>query len=352
MNTTITKTKYLLVLAAMLVGLAGTAFSQKTPPAPPDKKTPMPVAKPAPAAAPVAPPAMPLPGGGEDYEKSLVVDAKVSLAMCVLSGDVKINGWDRNEVRVFVKDGSNINFSVREKNRESGKPVWIALTGEYPPVGKHKEKLKSECIWGSEIEIDLPRNAAVTVKGEEMTISIDSVRKALVKNAGGNITLRNISEGVNALTYQGDVTVNDSEGPIYLENSSGNILAFNVKPRDVGDTFKVKTSSGKLFLQEVEHRQMEASSITGSILFSGKLLNGGQYRFSTSNGLVGLTIPAQSSFTVVASYGYGNFYSEIPLTTTMQNNAGGVKVITANAGSGEATVNITTNNGSIKIKKQ
>ena len=353
MNTSITKTKYLLVLAAMLAGLAGQAFSQKTPPpAPPDKKAPLSWPKPAPAAAPVAPPAAPLPGGGEDYEKSLVVDAKVSLAMCVLTGDVKINGWDRNEVRVFVKDGSNINFSVREKNRESGKPVWIAVTGEYPAAGKHKEKLRSECIWGSEIEIDVPRNAAVTVKGEEMTISIDSVRKAVVKNAGGNITLRNISEGVNALTYQGDVTVNDSGGPIYLENSSGNILAFNVKPSDVGDTFKVKTSSGKLFLQEVEHRQMEASSISGSILFSGKLLTGGQYRFSTSNGLVGITIPAQSSFTVVASYGYGNFYSEIPLTTTMQNNAGGVKVITANAGTGDATVNITTNNGSIKIKKQ
>ena len=337
----------------MLVGLAGQAFSQKTPPTPPpDKKTPWPVAKPAPAAPPVTPLPTPFPAGGQDYEKSLVVDAKVSLAMCVLTGDVKINGWDRNEVRVFVKEGSNINFSVREKNRESGKPVWIAVTGEYPEIGKYKEKLKSECVWGSEIEIDVPRNAAVTVKGEEMTIGIDSVRKAVVKNAGGNITLHNIAEGVNALTYQGDVTVNDCGGTVNLENSSGNILAFNVKPGDVGDTFKVKTSSGKLFLQEVEHRQMEASSISGSILYIGKLLSGGQYRFSTSNGLLGITIPADSSFMVTASYGYGNFNSEIPLKVATQNNVGGSKVVTATAGTGDAMVNITTSNGSIKIKKQ
>jgi DUF4097 and DUF4098 domain-containing protein YvlB len=347
---TVTKIKYLFFHAALLLGLAGQGLAQKTPPpTPPDKKSPLPVAKPAPAAAPMPP--APLPGGGEDYEKSLVVDAKVNIGMCVLTGDVKINGWDRNEVRVFIKDGSNLNISVRQKDAKSGQPVVIALTGKYQEGPKHKDKWSSECIMGNEIEIDVPRNAAVTVKGQEMSISIDSVRKAFVKNAGGNITLRNIMAGVDALTYEGDVTVNDSAGPINLENSSGNILAFNVKPGDVGDTFKAKTSSGKLFLQQVEHQQMEAGSISGSILFDGKLTGGGQYRFSTSNGLIGVTIPADSSFTIVASYGYGNFFSEIPLKVSTQNNVGGVKVITATTGTGDATLNITTNSGSIKIKK-
>jgi hypothetical protein len=347
---TITKIKYLLLLAVFAIGLAGQAFSQKNPPpAPPDKKS-LPVAKPAPAAAPMPP--TPLPGGGEYYEKSLVVDAKVNVGMCVLTGDVKINGWDRNEVRVFIKDGSNINISVRQKDAKSGQPVVIAVTGKHPEGGKHKDKLASECIRGNEIEIDVPHNAAVTVKGQEMTVSIDSVRKAFVKNAGGNINLRNIMGGVDALTYEGDVTVNDSSGPINLENSSGNILAFNVKPADVGDTFKVRTSSGKLFLQQVEHQQMEAGSISGSILFAGNLISGGQYRFSTSNGQIGVTVPGASSFTVVASYGYGHFFSEIPLKVSTQNNVGGVKVITASAGTGDATLNITTNSGSIKIKKQ
>jgi hypothetical protein len=353
MITTITKTKYLVVLAAILMGLAGQAFAQKTaPPSPPGRRTPLPVAKPAPAADPVTPPQPPLPGGGEDYEKSLTVDARVNIWMCVLTGDVKINGWDRNEVRVFVKDGSDINLNVRQKDAKTGQPVVIALTGKYPEGDKHKDKMVSECVWGNEIEIDVPRNAALTVKGQETSISIDSARKAFVKNIAGKINIRNVLEGVEAGTYEGDITINDSGGAVNLENSSGNILVFNVKPGDVGDTFKVKTSSGKLFLQDVEHRQMEASSISGSILFSGKLLGGGQYRFSTSNGLLGVTIPAESSFIVTASYGYGNFFSEIPLKVATQNNVGGAKVVTATAGTGEATLSITTNSGSIKLKKQ
>lgn len=347
---TVKKIKYLVLSAALLTGLAGQGLAQKTPPPPPPDKKPLPVAKPAPAAAPMPP--TPLPGGGEDYEKSLAVDSKVNLAMCVLTGDVKINGWDRNEVRVFIKDGIDINISVRQKDAKSGVPVMIAVTGKLPEGGKHKDKLASECIRGNEIEIDVPRNAALIIKGQEMSISIDSVRKAFVKNIGGNITLRNVLAGVEALTYEGDVSVSDSSGPINLENASGNILAFNVKPAEVGDTFKVKTSSGKLFLQQVEHRQMEAGSISGSILFAGNLLSGGQYRFSTSNGQIGVTIPAASSFTVVASYGYGHFFSEVPLKVSTQNNVGGVKVITAAAGTGDATLNITTNTGSIKIKKQ
>lgn len=353
MTKTTTKIKYLFFYAALLTGLAFQAYSQTPPPIPPDKKTPLPVAKPAPAALPerTSPPP-PLPGGGEDYERSLAVDGRVNVGMCVLTGNVKINGWDRNEIRIFVKDGSNLNLSVRQKDAKSGLPVVIGVTGKYPEGGKHKDKVTSECIWGNEIEIDVPRSAAVTVKGQEMSVSIDSVRKAFVKNIAGNISLRNILAGVDAGTYEGDVTVNDSGGAINLENASGNILAFNVKPGEIGDIFKVKTSSGKLFLQEVEHSQIEAGSISGSILFSGKLTAGGEYRFSTSNGLIGVTIPADASFTIVASYGYGNFFSEIPLKVITQNNVGGSKVVTATAGTGDANLNITTNNGSIKIKKQ
>src|SRR5258708_22689376 len=58
------------------------------------------------SAANIRPPAFTSFGGGT-YEKSIAVDPRVNITLCVSQGDVKINGWSRNEVRVFIKNGSN-----------------------------------------------------------------------------------------------------------------------------------------------------------------------------------------------------------------------------------------------------
>src|SRR5438128_9018948 len=44
--------------------------------------------------------------GGDTSEKSIKVDSNVNLSLCVTQGTIKVNGWNRSEVRVFVQDGS------------------------------------------------------------------------------------------------------------------------------------------------------------------------------------------------------------------------------------------------------
>ncbi len=39
-------------------------------------------------------------------EKSIAVDAKVNIKICVAEGNLKINGWERNEIRAYVAGGS------------------------------------------------------------------------------------------------------------------------------------------------------------------------------------------------------------------------------------------------------
>lgn len=358
MSTTLKKIRLLVFLAALVAALSAQSFSQATPkpkvkPATP--ATPAPSHDTMPVVPPFTPTPAPFPGEGGDYEKSLNVDSKVSVAMCVLTGTVKINGSDRDEVRVFVRDGSNVNFNVREKNEKNGKPVWIAITGAPPESAKGKEKNKhlpvSECLWGSEIEIDVPTGSFVTVKGQETNTSIDSVRKVFVKNLGGNISLSNIAEGIDALTYEGGVTVRESRGAMNIESSTGNIIAFGTNPGEIGDVLRAKTSSGNIFLQLIGHRQIEANSVSGAIVFGGKLLSGGLYSFSTSNGILTLTVPADASAKINASYGFGQFHADVPLKDLNQTSAGRVKSLTATIGEGDALLKLTTTSGTIKIKK-
>jgi len=200
--------------------------------------------------------------------------------------------------------------------------------------------------------MDVPMKASLNLEGRVTQTTVDTVKKVIVKNIGGNIFLHNIIGGITASTHEGDVTVENSGGQISLVSSTGNIVAFEVSPGQIGDIFRAKTNNGLISLQRVDHRQIEANSISGSVLFNGKFLSGGLYNFKTSNGSIKMTLPNESSCQIIASYGFGSFSSEIPLKTILENETDGGKSLHALIGAGDATVNLTTNSGSIGIKKQ
>lgn len=288
---------------------------------------------------------------GDTSEKSLSVDANVNISLCVTQGNLKINGWSRNEVRVFVTDGPKFGFKVLEKSKQNDNPVWIKLVGFEHAKGKNS--VPTECIWGDEIEIDVPINSTLSITGQETKTSIDTVKKATVKTIGGDISLRNVADGVAASTYEGDVTVEESNGSMMIESTTGNILVFEAGPSQIGDIFRAKTNSGNVSLQRLEHRQIEVGSISGSVFFTGDILGGGTYSISTSNGSIRMSIPQKSSCRVIASYGFGSFNSEIPIKIETENvSEGPVMRRVGVMGGGDATLKLTTNSGSVVIKKQ
>ncbi len=286
----------------------------------------------------------------DSREKSIKVDAGVNLLVgCVREGTIRVNGWNRNEVRVFVENGNKFSFRTLEKSPKTGEPVWIKLVGtdlknQYGP--------NSECIAAGEIEIDAPMNATITVKGLDITTSIDTVKRVEVESIGGDVSLRNISNGMKVNAGRGDITVEASEGAMSLDTTTGNILVFEGSPSEIGDVFKAKTNSGAVALQSLAYRQIVVESVTGSVAYAGEILNGGSYSLRTSKGSIRLAIPVKSSFQLWATYGFGNFVTEIPIDIATENiMPGPIKTIRGRAGTGDATIKLTTNNGSIGIKK-
>ena len=280
-------------------------------------------------------------------EKSILTESKVSVNLCVIEGSVRINGWDRDEIRAYVEDGSEVGFKVVQYSPKSKKPVWVSVLGFNPQ--KNKEIKPEECLSGREIELDVPRNATIKLKSGESEVTIESVTKASVENLSGDIFLNDIPNGVEATTYEGDLMVQKSGGQMVLNNTAGNIIALDVVPSEIGDIFKAKTSSGRITLKSVEHRLIETNSTSGSTTFEGELLSGGQYGFSTQNGSIVLAVPSESACKINAWFGFGAFASEIPLTNTLKKE----QSLSAQIGTGEITcsLNLKTGSGSIKLIK-
>lgn len=287
--------------------------------------------------------------GGEDYERAIRVSPNVNLNVCVTEGTLSVNGWRRNEVRILVRNGNKFNFKVLEKADE--KPVWISA---YSQVTKGKTTVVSDCIGGSEVAIDIPVGATLNLKGKSINATIDTLKKVNVETVGGDITIRNITSGVKAKTYRGDITVDESKGPLWIESTTGNIMVFEAGPSEIGDSFTAKTNNGAISLQKLFYKQIDVSSISGSLLFTGDILNGGSYNFGTSNGTIRLALPQNSAFKMAAIFGAGNFTYELPLKIVTENDMEGpLRSIVANIGGGsEAMVKLTTNAGLIGIRKQ
>ena len=282
-------------------------------------------------------------------EKSIVVDAKVNISLCVSQGKLKINGWNRSEIRAYV-GGSEVGFKVLQKSKQNNNAVWVMVVGF--DTAKKQTVNGDECLSGDDIEIDVPRGATVDVKNNESETTISSVAKATVKNVSGDIYLNDIERGVDATTYEGDVTVEKSGGAVSLSSTTGNIIAFDLMPSEIGDIFKAKTNSGAITLQNIEHRQMDINSNSGSMKFTGEFQNGGQYRFGTQNGSIILLMPENSSCKIFASYGFGAFNSELPIKNLVKSPVSKTQSLTATMGAGDATLNLTTYSGAIRIRKK
>jgi len=302
-------------------------------------------AQPAPPPEHLAP--LPEMSRGDVTERAISVDKNVNFTLCVTSGNVKINGWSRGEIRAGVREGTRFSFKVQHKNT-AGVPDLLSL---YSVDAKGRGS--SDCLWGDEIEIDAPMNATVTVKGKEIHTSVDSIRRASVYIIGGDITLSNIVEGITASTGQGDVTVESSTGPMSLESTTGNVVVFDSGPREIGDNFRAKTNSGNLSLQKLGYRQVEVNSISGSVLFNGDVIDGASYMLGTSNGSIRMQIPQITNCQLSAIFSYGRFDTEIPYKLLTENiSEGSVKNINAKFGKGgDSIVKLTTTNGSISIRK-
>lgn len=282
-------------------------------------------------------------------EKAISVSEKVNISMCVREGQVKVNGWNRNEIRAFVNNGEGLGFSVLEKSKSDKKPVWVKVLG-YDPA-KEGETEQDECLSGKIIELDVPFGATVNIKSGESKTTIDSVSKVFVKNVGGDIFLNNIKQGVEALTYRGNVTVKNSGGSMSLETTNGNIIAYDVSSEEIGDSFQAKTTSGAITLQQIKYRETEIHSSSGSISFVGGILNGGQYYFGAPNGLITMILPEDTSAKVIAVYGYGNFESIIPMKDMKRDEKAKLGSLSGTLGKGGALLNFKTVTGKIFIKK-
>lgn len=283
-------------------------------------------------------------------EKAIASDARPTVSFCVSDGSVRVRGWQRSEIRALVENGK-VGFKVQRRNAENA-ASWVMLLGFDPKeAAKPDAARRDECLSGSDIEIEVPYGAFVDIKSRDGDLKIESISKTRVQSVNGNVFVSDIREDAEVSTLSGNVVAEDSTGKIRLKSFSGNVFGVRLKPLGDSDALNARSESGNVTLQDVSHASIEAVSSNSNLNYFGTVVAGGVYNFNTVSGGINLFLPLQSSFQINATSNTPLQLS-FPIKTTMERKPNQIPRIVGTYGGGDATINLVSFGGALRLQKQ
>jgi len=248
-------------------------------------------------------------------ERSVAVDQNVTVTLCVMSGEIKVRGWDKSELRASSVDAQQIDLRRVDPDGEEGaaKRIDVFIKDRTEPESK------ADCHASADVVLDVPRGATVQVQTRDGNINIIDVQAAYAGSQNGDICIERVAQRIEAGSIGGGIWIKDSRGRVSLSSAGGGIEATNVNPLTGDDNFEVVSVSGDVQLEGVSYAKLSARSVTGNINLEGALASGGSYEFNTMSGDVTLLLPAESSFRLVAKVSHdGEIITDFPVSLTTE----------------------------------
>ncbi len=110
--------------------------------------------------------------------------------------------------------------------------------------------------------------ADVEVRGTSGDISVTDARQLRISTVAGDITARDISDGVRISTTSGDIT---------LDNVTGDV--------------EVAGTSSDVTLRDISSRRVQVEVVSGDVTWAGAFDDAGRYEFNAHSGDVRLQVP-------------------------------------------------------------
>lgn len=229
----------------------------------------------------------------------IMVPQGTALALNNMVGDISVESWKKNAVRLRAQHAKRDRFVLSIKH---GVLTIEAVNRRgLPPFVDY--------------DLVVPEWMALRLSGIETDIRIDGMNSP-----------------VQADCMRGDITVTNSDGPLQLSSIEGEVMVTdardvsatsinnNVQLERIAGQIEVESVNGDIRLGEVRSGDVQASSMTGTVVFSGAFQPRGRYRLASHTGNLQVGVPVNAQVDVsVASYN-GAFQSSFPLQVGRQRN--------------------------------
>jgi hypothetical protein len=310
-------------------------------------------------------------GLGSQVERAAAPN--VLLSVCLASGDIKVHGWDRNQVRARANDTDEIELARPGAVRDSDQAKEITVM-----IGNQSRKHVGSCHFDGDIELDVPRGASVRLQTRDGHIYVADVAEVHAETVGGDVDLEGVKRSVEANTIGGAISLKNSSGSVKLRSIGGGIEAHGVGSAVASDVFEASTVGGDITLERISYLELKTSTIDGDLHLSGPLARGGRYDFKSISGDLALVLPADSSFRLDAKLSRGadlvtDFSLNLSDETTgsprrsgssrrkdetpdpgdlVRGSGFGMRHVNGVYGTGDASITVSSFSGSIYLRKK
>ncbi|MGB5296292.1 MAG: DUF4097 family beta strand repeat-containing protein [Thermoanaerobaculia bacterium] len=276
-------------------------------------------------------------GESVDVTKSASVSPSVDIEN--LAGSVRINGWDREEIKVsgvLGDDTDGLDFSGSGDSFD----IEVEIPDSY---GRRHRDLDSD------LEIWLPAGSSVSVETVSASIRVSGVDGRLeLESVSGEVSVDGAPTSVDVETVSGSIELSGSGTLAIAESVSGKIELSGVAGR-----VEAATVSGSVKVEASDIEQGEFEAVSGSVRFTGALSAGARLSAESHSGSVVLNLPADTSarfqvetFSGSINNGFGGGEAE------RTSRYGPGKRLDFTLGSGDAQVRVESFSGSVTLKPQ
>ena len=263
-------------------------------------------------------------------DETVAVQRGTRLVVNNFAGEVIVRTWDRDSLRVVARHQPRTKVNIRPGSSS----VSIESSGYMGPASVDYEITAPAWM---PMRIEGTYNF-VTVEGAQAEVFANTVRgDVIVKGGSGVVTAKSVEGEVQIDGARGKMTASSVNERVRITDSSGDIVAESV--------------NGGITLTGIDSKSVEVTTVNGTIIYEGKIADGGHYSFNTHNGDIALGLADNPNATFTIRTYQGGVSSDFPLEGYNPREARRGRRITATAGSGSADVSLETFGGSIRLRK-
>jgi hypothetical protein len=262
----------------------------------------------------------------QQTDTTVAVERGQRLQVNAYGGEVSVQAWNRNAVRVEATTSGRHRVQVSS----SGTAVSVRTEGRHGPPTEVELRISAP-VWMALSVSGVHTN--VKAVGIRAPIAVETVEGEVEVSGGeGLISLRSVQGSVTLRGAKGRIKVNSVNEDLHVTNSTGEITA--------------ETVNGEVVLGRVDAATVDASTVNGDISYDGPIRNSGRYSLTTHNGDITLTVAEGSSASVAVSTFNGEFESEFPVPLRETRKGKGFSFT---LGSGSAQVTLESFQGTIEL---
>jgi DUF4097 and DUF4098 domain-containing protein YvlB len=268
--------------------------------------------------------------GAPPTDETIAVQRGARLVVNNFAGEVVIRAWDKDSLRVVARHQPRTKVSIRPGTTG----VSINSGGSMGPASV-------------DYEITAPGWMPLRIEGTYNFVTIEGAQaEVFVSTVRGDVIIKGGSGAVTAKSVEGEVQVGSARGKV-------NASSVNEKVRITDTTGDITAESvnGDITMTGIDSRSVDAASVNGTIIYEGKLADGGHYSFGTHNGDVALGIPENTNATFTIRTYQGSISTDFTLDGHNPRQESRGRRVSATLGNGSADVSLETFGGSIRLRK-